>query len=193
MKTLATIVVAALSFLSLAFSTPVTAGQYIFTTIDNPAGSVNGERTRAFGINDAGQIVGDFGAHGFLYSGGIFTTIDVPGAGVTQAFDINSAGQIVGTFSDSTGTHGFLYSGGIFTTIDVPVAGTANGSATKAFGINNAGQIVGDFTIGSSLYGYLYSGGLFTIINFPGAYFTQAFGINDAGQIVGSMGFRGVG
>jgi hypothetical protein len=50
------------------------------------------------------------GFHGFLYSGGSYTSIDVPGAtgkGGTQAFGINDAGQIVGTYSDSSGSHGW--------------------------------------------------------------------------------------
>jgi probable HAF family extracellular repeat protein len=69
--------------------------------------------TEAFGINDSGQIVGLFldgtGPHGFLYTAGIFTTIDNPSAtSDTVAFGINNSGQIVGAFSDGTGTHGFL-------------------------------------------------------------------------------------
>jgi probable HAF family extracellular repeat protein len=79
--------------------------------------------------------------HGFLYTGGSFTTIDAPGARFgTSAFDINDAGQIVGRFYDSTGSHGFLYTGGSFTTIDLPGA-----TGTGAIGINDAGQIVGFF------------------------------------------------
>ena len=115
MNTLVAIVVAALSFLSLAFSTPVTAGPYIFTTIDDPAAdTVNGERTRAFGINNAGQIVGIFttlgGYRGFLYDDGIFTTIELPPGAASQNFPygINNAGQIVGYFDSATGDHGFL-------------------------------------------------------------------------------------
>jgi probable HAF family extracellular repeat protein len=49
------------------------------TTIDDPFAT---RGTRALGINDAGQIVGDYqdasGEHGFLLSGGTFTTIDDP-------------------------------------------------------------------------------------------------------------------
>src|SRR4051794_21794055 len=59
---------------------------------------------------------------GFLYSGGSFTTIEVPGAYLTYANGINDVGQIVGGFADSTGFHGFLDSGGSFTTIDLPGA-----------------------------------------------------------------------
>jgi uncharacterized membrane protein len=68
--------------------------------------------TVAFGINNAGQIVGLFsdatGGHGFFRdSGGLFTTLDVPGR-PTFALGINDAGQIVGDFNDAAGTHGFL-------------------------------------------------------------------------------------
>ena len=53
-------------------------GTYI--TLDDPLGTGG---TYAYGINDVGQIVGDYtdssGAHhGFLYSGGTYTTLDDP-------------------------------------------------------------------------------------------------------------------
>jgi len=69
----------------------------IFSRIDVPGAF----STQANGINDAGQIVGDFpdsngGTHGLLEVNGIFSTIDVPGASVTSARGINNAGQIVG-------------------------------------------------------------------------------------------------
>jgi hypothetical protein len=47
--------------------------------------------------------------HGFLYSGGSYTTIDNPVAIGTLAVGINNAGQIVGSYFDSGGgDHGFL-------------------------------------------------------------------------------------
>jgi hypothetical protein len=60
--------------------------------------------TSAYGINGAGQIVGGYtgsgGLHGFLDSGGVFTTVDVPGANnFTLARGINGVGQIVGIYS----------------------------------------------------------------------------------------------
>jgi len=50
--------------------------------------------TRAYGINNSGQIVGTFsGGHGFLYSGGVLTQIDFPGSyGSTQVFGVNDLG-----------------------------------------------------------------------------------------------------
>jgi hypothetical protein len=38
------------------------------------------------------------GPHGFLYSGGSFTPIDVPGSTDTFANGINASGQIVGRY-----------------------------------------------------------------------------------------------
>jgi uncharacterized membrane protein len=74
------------------------------------------------GINERGDIVGVYcdwalpclivptATHGFLISGGEFTTIDVPGASATAALGINASGEIVGQYSDATGGHGFLLS-----------------------------------------------------------------------------------
>jgi len=73
-------------------------------------------------------------------SGGVYTSIDVPGADLTVAFGINDAGQIVGFYGGSTGNHGFLLSGGVYTSIDVPGA-----VETYAAGINDAGQVVGRY------------------------------------------------
>jgi probable HAF family extracellular repeat protein len=63
---------------------------------------LTGEGTAAFGINDMGQIVGQFTdskerLHGFLLSGGTYFTIDDPlGVDVSFASGINGSGQIVG-------------------------------------------------------------------------------------------------
>ena len=74
------------------------------------------------GINERGDVVGTYcdwalpcllgptGTHGFLMSGGVFTTIDVPGASATAAIGINARGDVVGSYADATGTHGFLLS-----------------------------------------------------------------------------------
>jgi probable HAF family extracellular repeat protein len=202
-KTLVTTILMALCLSGFAFSMPVDAESYTFTIIDDPAANpLNSERSMATGINSSGEIVGNVignhGGYGFLYSSGVFTTIKVPGASYTLPTGINARGEIVGTFSDNNGSHGFLYSGGTFTTLDVPGAGNPNFSgATRAFGINARGEIVGSFDVctnmGCLTHGYIYTAGVFTIVDFPGAYSTQAFGINDAGDFVGSMSFPGVG
>ena len=85
--------------------------QYVFTTFDAPGSTA----TQALGINGAGQIVGRFAssgndALGFLLSGGIYTTLDAPGANQkTIADGINDSGVIVGSYLDTNGVyHGFL-------------------------------------------------------------------------------------
>jgi probable HAF family extracellular repeat protein len=141
-----------------------------YTTLDDPnATNIFGAGffTFATGINDSGQIVGSYDSrgrgfpnHGFLYSGGTYTTIDDPAApGLTNAWGINDAGQIVGDYQDNTGVvHGFLYSGGTFTNIDDPlaVASDFSGQTTVAQGIDAAGDIVGYYIDSSgATHGFL--------------------------------------
>ncbi len=121
--------------------------------------------------------------HGFLLSGGTFTTLDDPSATtLSQARSINSLGQIVGFYRDAGGDHGFLFSGGQFTTIDDP----SGGNATDAQGTNDAGQIVGYYRDSNGLFhGFLLNGGTFTTLDDPSGFETIAVGINKMGQIVG--------
>jgi probable HAF family extracellular repeat protein len=62
--------------------------------------------TQPLGLNDQGQVIGTYNdmagvAHGFLYSGGLFFTIDPPGSTATVLNGINNAGTIVGFFTDA--------------------------------------------------------------------------------------------
>jgi probable HAF family extracellular repeat protein len=125
---------------------------------------------------------------GYLYTGGSFTTIDVPGAPNTNAQGINDSGQIVGYFwGFGPAAQGFVFTGGNFTTFNVPGA-----VYTLPNGINNSGQIVGSFFDASGVaHGFVYTGGSFTTIDVPGATGTVANGINNSGQIVGFFGAHG--
>lgn len=175
-----------------------------FTTIDDPNAPAV---TIANGVNNSGQIVGEYiGAdgseHGFLLSGGVYTTVDHLGAasdgfsfsglpGGTALSGINDAGEIVGSYGDGTATHGFLYANGTFSGIDDPL-----GTATIATGINNLGQIVGDYQDSDgNQHGFLYSNGTYTTVDNPlaepGPFLSQLGtslgGINDSGAIAGSF------
>jgi hypothetical protein len=147
--------------------------------------------TVALTINNHGEIVGVCGSSGFLLSGGVYTTINVPGAPVTWAEGINTAGVIVGYYVGSSDNYdGFMYSGGTFTTIDYP--GYPN---TYLAGINDSGLIVGaygsDTMIGSTTYpwtnGFVYSAGTFSSFDVPfGAVAaTEPYTLNNNGEIVG--------
>lgn len=71
-------------------------------------------RTRVFGINDAGIVVGWYGVSGgcgcaFAAKNGKFLSFSYPGAAFTGATGINNAGQIVGSYTfDYVGWHGFV-------------------------------------------------------------------------------------
>ena len=126
----------------------------VFTTIDPSPGATVGPV--AFGINDKGQIVGtyvdtDNNRHGFLLSGGSYTTLDVPGAVFTVAQGINNAGQIVGLYLGTDDTfHGFILSGDVYTTVDVP-----GSTSTSIYSINANGEIVGEFDDADGTHGFL--------------------------------------
>jgi probable HAF family extracellular repeat protein len=89
------------------------ATSFSYTVIDYP----NALTTGATGINDIGQIVGDYqddndNYHGFLLSGGTYTTIDYPGALQTNLFSINNSGTILGRYTvDGVNYSPFLYVG----------------------------------------------------------------------------------
>jgi len=161
------------------------SGSFSFTAINFPGGT----RTRALGINDSGDIVGDYFdasgvQHAYLLNQGTFTTFDPPGSIQTRGLAINNRGVVGGTFLDSSKVrHSYLLNQGNFTVFDFPGA-----AATFLQGMNNQGQVVGAYNdSGGLLHGFLLSGGIFTTIDFPGAVGkTVAGDINERGQIVGN-------
>jgi probable HAF family extracellular repeat protein len=177
----------------LGFSEVIFGAAYTFTTIDAPrsSGSVAGLETSPHGINDLGQIVGSYFSfsdnafHGFLYSNGMFSTIDAPGGGNNFLYGINDTGEIVG---ESIAFGQFLYTNGNFTRLNLP-SRTSN-SLGFSLAINDSGEIVGTFlnSIGDQT-GFLYNQGSISTVIPPGSTEIFVFGINNRGQIAG--GFSG--
>ena len=164
------------------------ADLFTFTNIDVPGAY----STYALGINNLGQIVGNYdnasGEHGFLYSGGVFTTLAIlTGPGASNPFfpvAINDQGQIVGSAAGLTGAFAScLYSGGSCT----PIIDPQSKLPVDATGINDSGQIVG-YEVGApglaGDIGFIDTGGTFTYFNY-GNSGTQISGINNSGQIIG--------
>jgi uncharacterized membrane protein len=131
--------------------------------------------TRAFAINNLGDIVGYYVAYidashthtasfGFLYRKGSFTLIPAPTPSTRefQPYGINDAGVISGDYlpdiavfdsETSHGVYGFLLSSGVdgpLTRLDL----ATNGTGTIAWGINNRGQVVG-YTGGRIDHGFV--------------------------------------
>lgn len=177
----------------------------VYSTIDFPGAAQirglyfelgPGLGTAAFGLNQDGDIVGQYAssdrvAHGFLLREGQFTSFDAPSAlqtpgTQTLAARINSLGDIVGGFHPS-GFHasqGFLLKDGQLTFINVPGAG--GGFGTLAAGLNDQGDIVGTYAIrGYDYHGFALIEGQYITIDFPGALRTETYYINNNQAIVG--------
>jgi probable HAF family extracellular repeat protein len=173
---------------------------FTFTTLDDPL-AING--TFATGINASGQVVGSYNdaggtAHGFLLSGGTYTTFNDPDAngGDTLADGINNLGQIVGTFINFPVQElAYIKIGNSYPFIVYPL--NVN-FVTEAHGINSLGEVVGEYTDNAgAIHGFVYLRdlGVFATFapndaSFPN---TVLNGINENGTLmVGQHGGRGV-
>lgn len=150
--------------------------------------------TEAYGINNAGEVVGtgylsSSTFHAFLYTGGKMKDIGPSGAFQATAYAVNNSGQIVGTYSLNSGASGtFLYTNGKMTKLPNP-AGSTGGFGVA---INDKGEIVGTLYVGGG-HAAKFSKGVWTDLgNFPGAQGTGANAINAGGQIVGTAIFPSI-
>lgn len=161
--------------------------------IDNPSDANVHSGIAAYGINNAGTVVGSFqrlglgdNFSGYLYADGETTLVDNPAVAKDIWFyDINDSGQIVGYYDDAAGkAHGFRwdspYNNSSFTTIDCSGA-----VGVQLAGINDSGKIVGVYSTTTEAHGFLYDDGVCKPFNYTGATMTAPTEINNEGQIVG--------
>jgi hypothetical protein len=194
------------SLIVLALSLPLTAqnppagqmqslahppsGNYSFFNFDYPTAY----STAVLGVNDNADLVGGYAlvkgqsGHGFLYSGGVFSTIDFPGSQGTSCYGINNSGMIVGVFNNTDQViHGFVRQNGAYTQLDFPGA-----IVTYLWAINDNGTIAGFFWGNDQIaHGLIYSGGVFTQYDVPGSGNTVILGINDLGDTSGGYDTHG--
>jgi uncharacterized membrane protein len=159
----------------------------IFTTL-KPPGATGG--AIAYGINDAGTIIGTYvdaaGAqHGFLLTGKTYTSFDAPGEVITLGVSINNSGQFTVQSADSNGKeHSFINSGGTYTELVFPNAA----GPTRVHQINDKGIAALGWTdsLGNDDGGlYESASATYVTVNVPNAALTGIEGINDSDTLVG--------
>ena len=156
----------------------------------------------ASGINDAGQIVGSYSTDGgntfsgFIFSGGVLTTLDEPDADPTTpntyALGINNVGQVVGDYVTDANqgvSAGFIYDSGTGTYTTVQVSPLSFGAFTSLQSINDWGQALGTYNSGHGYLGFLYAGGQAYNLGLPAGANLSFGGINNLGQVFGSYNY----
>jgi probable HAF family extracellular repeat protein len=155
-------------------------------------GTLGGSASYAYGLNDAGQVVGqakppsDDTYHAFLWEDGAMMDLGTLGGVLSGALHINCAGQAVGgSWVVPYRAHATLWDQGAITDL-----GTLGGNNSSASGINDAGQVVGqsDLPAGGGAHAFLWQDGQMTDLGGLGDGDSSAVAINNAGQVVGWAG-----
>jgi probable HAF family extracellular repeat protein len=122
-------------------------------------GTLGGNFSWAFGINDKDEVVGysttaSGQTHAFLYSDGRMTDLGTLGGAESRAYGINVQSDIVGYSTTASGqTHAFLYSRGTMKDL-----GTVGGTWSQAYSITDDGVIVGCSTAADGAdHGFLWN------------------------------------
>ncbi len=160
----------------------------------------------AYGINDAGTIVGDGQLADGSFRGIVWSPADSAivlgtfGGKSSQATGVNDSGEVVGFASEASGYQH------AFTMVDDLMAdlGTLGGGSSYAYGVNSSGEVVGySWLADGDQHAFLdtgldtgITGGTMLDLNSlipanSGWELLTAYGINDSGQITGEGLYNG--
>jgi probable HAF family extracellular repeat protein len=151
-------------------------------------GTLGGDNSAAYGVNDRGQVVGKadtalFGStHAFLWQNGRMTDLGTLGGPNSLALRVNNRGMVIGYSETGSTTHAFLWQNGALHDLGI----LPGASSSEAYALNDRGQIVG----ASDGAAALWQAGKVVDLNrlvpaTSGWTLEDATGINASGQIVG--------
>ncbi|HEX8187281.1 MAG TPA: hypothetical protein VF586_02950, partial [Pyrinomonadaceae bacterium] len=177
---------------------------YTVTDLGTLGGNA-GERSRAFGLDECGKVVGESQAvagasapsRPFLWSNGVMTDLGTLGGQSGTAYAVNQGGAVAGAAQTAGGSrHAFFRPEAGPTPQDL---GTLGGPTAEAYDINASGQVVGVseenggiqdrafvWQPGVGMRGLKTSGCAPSVTCAEWGTPIRAFGINDAGQIAGT-------
>ncbi|HRB97013.1 MAG TPA: PEP-CTERM sorting domain-containing protein [Nitrosomonas sp.] len=151
------------------------------------------------GINDSGQLAGQFGSggeeHAFITgpNGVGFTDLGaLPGGYISIVNAVNNSGQVVGSSYTTNGWNGWALTTHAFITGPNGVGMTDPGTLGTAYrsdaaDLNDSGQVVGQFGSSTGFGAFITgtNGVGMTDLGTLGGLHSNATGINDSGEVVG--------
>ncbi len=158
-------------------------------------GTLGGQNSHAWAINNALQIVGcaevtgTTSEHAFLYEGGLMTDLGTLGGAESRAYDINAGGVVVGSSELPNGNlHAFRYSQRAMQDL-----GTLGGDHSWARAVNDSGLVAGSSETGDtppmstqpSVHAFLFSGGAMTDMGTAMGW-CYVTGLNNSGHFCGT-------